>query len=76
LKLTIKQARVGKNLTMAEMSEKLGTSQPTYSRWENGINDFPASKFVLFCTITDTNPMDIFLPDNLQKNKENNERND
>lgn len=40
--MQIRKYRLAKELTMAELANKLGVSVPTVSRWESG-EDFPSA---------------------------------
>jgi transcriptional regulator with XRE-family HTH domain len=42
-------ARENKNVTQTEISEALGISQATCSKFENGTYDMPLSKLIKFC---------------------------
>jgi transcriptional regulator with XRE-family HTH domain len=45
--------RNSKNVTQLELSEVLGISQATYSKFENGIYDMPLSKLLILCDYLD-----------------------
>jgi transcriptional regulator with XRE-family HTH domain len=44
--MRLKELRLEKNLTQAELAKQIGTSQPNIGRWENGENE-PTSSFLV-----------------------------
>lgn len=63
--MTVKQARVGANLTMREMAKKLGRHEQTYSKYEKHPEEMPIKMALRVSEITGV-PMDdlILLPTN------------
>ncbi len=43
----LKRLRIEKGLTLQELSEELGISIATLSRWENGINDIGSDNIIV-----------------------------
>lgn len=65
MRVTIKAARVNKDLTQTEFAKAVGVSVKTVMNWENGVSSPRADKMpeiceVLGCQINDI----IFLPTN------------
>lgn len=56
-KITLKMARVGANLTQAQMAEELGVHVVTYHRWENNPEDISIKDAMRICRIVDR-PLD------------------
>lgn len=61
-KLTIKAARVNKNLTQDELAEKMEVSRSTVVAWENGTREMKTAYVHLFCLIVGLTEDDILLP--------------
>ncbi|UUG68566.1 helix-turn-helix domain protein [Halomonas phage YPHTV-1] len=64
MEATLKQARLFKDLSQAEVAEKLGVHRHTYMKWEKHPDEMPLGKAKEFCRITNL-PVDIifFTPD-------------
>lgn len=63
--ITLKAARVNVNMTLEEVSEKVGVSVPTLSKWEN-YKTFPtARQLKTLCSLYGQSMDHIFVPDNL-----------
>jgi DNA-binding XRE family transcriptional regulator len=60
VQLTMKQARIGANLTMQEIAEKMGIHYQTYSRMEAHPEDVTIKEAYKFAEITGLNFEDIF----------------
>lgn len=60
MRVTVKQARVGINATMAEMAEKMGVCLDTYRKLEQNPEKMTLAQAVLFSRITGIDPGDIF----------------
>lgn len=62
-KMTLRAARVNKDLTQKEVADEIGVSNRTVSKWENGIC-MPNSKYIdKICELYDANYDElIFLP--------------
>lgn len=45
--INLKIARIKKNLTQKQVSEKLGVNLNTVSRWETGSNPIPIDKLLI-----------------------------
>ncbi len=56
----LKEARKAKNLTQAQVAEKLFMTQQQYSRFENGIFELNYSQIVTLCKLLDTTPNELF----------------
>lgn len=65
MKITLKSARVNRNLSQKEAAEKIGVSNKTLGMWENGIRMPKADKIDIICDLYGV-PYDnlIFLPSN------------
>jgi len=71
LKYTMKQARIGANLTGEEMAKTLGISAFTYRKYERNPLLMSVGLFAKFCEVVGLTIDDIFLPSNLPKKQEN-----
>ena len=60
MQVTMKQARIGANLTMQEVAEKMGVHYQTYSRMESNPEDVTIKEAYQFAQITGLNFEDIF----------------
>lgn len=60
--VTIKAARVNRELTQAEMAEKLGVSLSVYQDIENGVRAIKPLELYAFCHITNIPEAEIRLP--------------
>jgi len=60
MKLTMKQARVGKNMTQREMAKALEIHEQTYSKYEKDCLDMSVRQAQLFSKITGVEFDDIF----------------
>jgi len=58
----IKDTRKRKGISQTEMSEKLGVSLPTYSRYENGVTEMNVSTLLKIVEILD---LEIFKKSNI-----------
>ena len=67
MKYTMKQARIGVNLTGEKMAEKLGISDVTYRKYERNPRLMSVGLFAAFCGIVGVDIDDIFLPEDLPK---------
>ncbi len=45
----IKQIRLMRGVTQSQIADHLGTSQQTYSKYENGIHEMSAVKIIAIC---------------------------
>ena len=70
LKISIKSARVNKNLSQKEAADRLGVSNKTLGSWENGITFPPADKIPLICELYGVSYDNLnFLPSDSPKAK-------
>lgn len=68
LKITLKSARVNKNLSQKEAAQKAGVSNKTLSKWENGTSFPTAEKIDVLCEMYGVSYDNlIFLPANSLK---------
>lgn len=51
LKISIKSARVNKGLSQKVAAERIGVSNKTLGKWENGITFPPADKILVLCEL-------------------------
>jgi len=61
-KITLAAARVAKELTQAQLAEKMGVSRQTVIEWESGKREMKTAYFYMFCGITGFTEDDILLP--------------
>lgn len=69
MQISLKAARVNREITQAELAEKMGVSTAQISQWEKGINDMPTKQFFKFCEILNISRDDIFLPSYFRESK-------
>lgn len=62
--ITMKQARVGANMTQQDVADKMGVHVQTYMRMENNPEDVTIKQGKLFSHIVGTRFEDIFFSDN------------
>lgn len=55
-KENLKAALQNNNMSQMQLSEKLGTTQQTVSRWVNGINEPDLSTLIEICKILNETP--------------------
>lgn len=60
MKLTMKQARIGKNMTQREMAKALKIHEQTYSKYEKDCRGMSVRKAQLFSQITGVDFDDIY----------------
>ena len=60
--LLIKELRTQKNMTQAQLAEKLGVSKVTVSRYENGNDNFSLKKLCEICAALDCDVSAVFRP--------------
>lgn len=65
MRVTVKQARVGIDATMAEMAEKMGVCLDTYRKFENEPGKMTVNQALKFARLTGITLHDIFFPDDL-----------
>ena len=64
MKVTLRAARVNRNLTLSEAAKALNVGERTLSYWENGKSSPRADKMAKICRLYECTPNDIiFLPD-------------
>ena len=61
-KITLKAARVSKDLTQAQAAKDVGVSATTIVNWETGKTEIPAGKFLQMCSLYGVSANDILLP--------------
>lgn len=59
-KITLKMARIGANLSQAEIAEQLGVHPVTYNRWEKNPGDISIKDAMRICRIVNRSIDDIF----------------
>ena len=59
---TMRAARNQRNMTQAEIAEKMGVTPAQISSWERGKSDMTTVQLVKFCEIVGMQYADIFLP--------------
>lgn len=65
MKISIKGARVEKNMTQKMAGEAMGVTKETISNWERGITSPTALQLQRLCSIYEVDLSDIFLPEKL-----------
>jgi len=51
MSMTLKQARLINELTLANVAEKVGKTPQTVSAWENGIQSISAEDYLKLCSL-------------------------
>ena len=64
MQITMKQARVGANMTQQQVADKLGVHVQTYQRMEQNPQDVTIKQGKIFSAIVGCNFEDIFFTDN------------
>lgn len=65
MRVTIKAARVNKNLTQTELAEAVGVGVRTIQNWESGVSSPRADMMPIICKVLECSTDDIiFLPMN------------
>lgn len=65
MRVTIKAARVNRNLTQTAFAKKVGVGVKTVQNWESGVTSPRADKMPLICSVLECKIEDIiFLPTN------------
>lgn len=59
LKITLKQARVGKNMSQEQVADKLGVSQNAISYWENKPSSVPIIRALELARLYEVNLDDL-----------------
>lgn len=59
--ISMKQARVGSDLSQEDAAKALEVHVNTYRKWEQNPYEMPVSKALAFCELTNVRPEDIFL---------------
>ena len=62
-KFTLKAIRAQREMTQAQVAEKMGVSVSAISLWEKNKGDMYARQFTKICDIYNISRDDIFLPD-------------
>lgn len=57
LALTLRRARVAKNLTMAEVAREIGASYASFAAWEAGKNEPQATMYARWCAYLGVDPL-------------------
>lgn len=53
MRISMKAARVNNNLSLEDVSKKMGVSKSTVNRWENDIIPIPQDMFIEYCGVCD-----------------------
>lgn len=61
-KISLKAARINRDLTAQQLGERLGVSQQIVTHWENGVTYVPPEMFEKICVLLKYEPEDIRLP--------------
>lgn len=62
-KFTLRAIRAQREMTQAEIAEKMGVTIATVSVWEKNKADMPARQFAKICDIYNVSRDDILLPE-------------
>lgn len=62
MKISMRAARINKNISRKEEAEALGVSYSTVVKWENETSVPSADKFLAFCDLVAMSPEDIRVP--------------
>lgn len=65
MKISIKGARVEKNMTQSQVGKEMGVTKDTISNWERGKTSPTGKQLLKLCELYDVSPSDIFLPEKL-----------
>lgn len=65
MKISIKGARVEKNMTQSQVGKEMGVTKDTISNWERGRTAPTGQQLLRLCELYNVSPADIFLPDRL-----------
>jgi len=57
----IVQSRINTGMTQEQLAEKLGLTQPSLSKWENGDQNFTIEQICKICVLLDIDYRDIFM---------------
>lgn len=69
MKISLRGARLERNLTQAQASQKIGVTKETISNWEKGRTAPTAPQLIKLCELYGVQITDIFLPDKLAKSE-------
>lgn len=67
VKISLAAARVNRNLTQAELAEKIGVSRQAIFDWENGKRAIRPVNLYAICKALDVTVDDILLPETITK---------
>ena len=59
MKISMRAARTNKNLSLEDMSFKMGVSKSTIHRWEKGIQSVPDEAFLKYCEVCEISPNNV-----------------
>ncbi len=62
-KVTLKAIRVNMGLTRKELGDKMGVSDDTIARWENGQAEIKTAYLYMLCGLSGFKEEDILLPE-------------
>ena len=65
MKISIKGARVEKNMTQSQVGKEMGVTKDTISNWERGRTAPTGQQLLRLCELYNVSPADIFLPERL-----------
>lgn len=65
MKISIKGARVEKNMTQSQVGKEMGVTKDTISNWERGKTAPTGKQLLKLCELYNVSPSDIFLPEKL-----------
>ena len=63
---TLKELRARKNMTQAEVADKLGVSTQTYNAWERDVSNVAVGKVNVIAEFFGVTIGEIFLPKNMK----------
>lgn len=69
MKISIKGARVERNMTQKQVADRIGVRKETISNWETGKTAPTVPQLMRLCEIYEVNISDIFLHDKLAKSE-------
>jgi len=70
VKISMRAARINKNISRMKEAEALGVSYSTIVKWENETSVPSADKFLAFCELVAMSPDDIRVPGSCLKDNE------
>lgn len=65
MKISIKGARIERNMTQSQVGKEMGVTKDTISNWERGKTSPTGNQLLKLCELYNVSPSDIFLPEKL-----------